>query len=428
MKYAAKKLAELALAMLALSVIIFALSRLAPGDPLRAYYGDGLERMSTEQKARAEEKLGLNEPLPVQYIKWAGGAIHGDFGISYKYKRPVTEVISGVWMNTLLLGGVSFILIFLGAFILGGFCAMRAGSRTDRMICRIGVVTSSVPEFFLAILLLLFLAVKLPLFPTGGAYDIGASGSLLSRLYHAVLPIATMVIAHLWYYSFMARNLLTDEAGKDYVLLCKAKGLSRKAVMRKHMMRNIMPQMITVMATALPHILAGTYIVEMIYSYPGIGKLAFESAKYLDYNMLMVTTLITGAIVIVFGMISEIAAARLDPRMRREKAPGTGCRGTVTDEDAAPSFRSGRTSAADLPGAVGHMVRNHPDDEPDARTELKSGQKPGTYRGPRPDTGNGNETGSLPERSAPPEGQGSQDPGTYRGPRPDTVTGNGGGI
>ncbi len=315
----AKKLIQLAVAMLVLSIIVFSLSRLAPGDPLRAYYGDGLERMSTEQKARATEKLGLDEPLPVQYVKWAAGAAKGDFGISYKYKRPVTEVISNVWMNTVFLGGVSFILTFVFSFMIGMFCAMREGSRTDEVICRIGVVSSSIPAFFLAVMLILIFAVKIPLFPTGGAYALGASASAASRIYHAVLPITVLVIEHLWYYSYMVRNMLIEEARADYVLLCKAKGLSRKTIMRKHLVRNIMPQMMTVMAIALPHILGGTYVVEMVFSYPGIGSLSFESAKYLDYNMLMVTTLLTGAVVIVFNMIADVLSERLDPRMRHER-------------------------------------------------------------------------------------------------------------
>ena len=231
----------------------------------------------------------------------------------------MTEVISKVWMNTLLLGGVSFVLTFFLSFLIGMFCTMREGSRLDGLICRIGVVSSSIPAFFLAVMLILFFAVKIPLFPTGGAYALGASDDIASRIYHAVLPVTVLVIEHLWYYSYMVRNMLIEEARSDYVLLCKAKGLSRKTIMKKHLVRNIMPQMMTVMAIALPHILGGTYIVEMVFSYPGIGSLSFESAKYLDYNMLMVTTMLTGAVVIVFNMLAQILSEKLDPRMRHER-------------------------------------------------------------------------------------------------------------
>ena len=176
-KYIAGKLLQLIIVMFILSVIVFVLARLAPGDPLKAYYGDGVEHMSTAQKDHARESLGLNDSISEQYIKWITNAAHGDFGISFKYKQPVSMVIDRVWINTLLLGGLSFVLIFLFAFMLGMFCTMREGSRIDRAITKIGVISSSIPAFFLALMLILIFAVKIPLFPTSGAYALGASGS-----------------------------------------------------------------------------------------------------------------------------------------------------------------------------------------------------------------------------------------------------------
>ena len=313
------KLGQLIAVMVLLSIIVFALSRLTPGDPLKAYYGDGAERMSTEQKEEARERLGLNDSIPVQYVKWVKNAFTGDYGISYKYKQPVTKVIGRVWQNTLLLGGLAFVLTFLFSFMLGMFLTMREGSLPDRIICKAGVVSSGIPAFFMALLLILFFAVKIPLFPTGGAYALGESGSIISRLYHLVLPLTVLVLEHLWYYTYMVRNKLMEETRKDYVLMCKAKGLSRKQILRKHCLRNIMPSMVTVMAIALPHILGGTYVVEMVFSYPGLGSLSFESAKYHDYNMLMVLSLLTGLIVIVFNILAQIIDERIDPRMKYEE-------------------------------------------------------------------------------------------------------------
>lgn len=311
-----KKLLQLITVMLVLSVIVFVISRLSPGDPLRAYYGDGFEHMSTIEKQEAYEYLGLDKPLIVQYGKWIRNAVKGDFGISYKYKRPVIEVIEGVWMNTLLLGGLSFVLIFVFGTMLGIFCAMREGSRTDTVLCKAGVVSSGIPAFFTALILILVFAVKIPIFPTSGAYAIGSHENAASRLYHLILPLSVLVLEHLWYYTYMIRNKLLEEARQDYVMLCKIKGLSRKTIMRRHCLRNIMPSMITIMAVSLPHILGGTYIVEMVFSYPGIGTLSFESARYQDYNMLLLLCLITAFVVVAASIIAQIISESIDPRMR----------------------------------------------------------------------------------------------------------------
>ncbi|MEG0156856.1 MAG: ABC transporter permease [Anaerovoracaceae bacterium] len=317
--YILKKVGQLVLVLLLLSMIVFTIARLSPGDPLRAYYGDGVERMSTEQKEAAKERLGLDEPIPVQYVKWMKSAAHGDFGISYKYKQPVSEVIGEVWFNTLLLGGSAFVLTFAFALEIGKFCAMREGSKLDRLICKVGVVSNSIPSFFMALILVLLFAVNLRIFPVSGAYALGQSSNVFDRLYHLILPVTVMVLQHLWYYAYMIRNKLIEETRKDYVLLCKAKGLSKKQIMNKHCLRNILPSLFVLMAISVPHILGGTYVVEMVFSYPGLGTLSFESAKYQDYNMLLTLCLLTGAVVVIFNLGAQIVNEFIDPRMKYER-------------------------------------------------------------------------------------------------------------
>ena len=143
------------ISVLVLSVLVFTLSRLAPGDPLYAYYGERVEKMSVEEQDQARERLGLQAPLFTQYVRWLQRAVHGDFGISYQYKTDVKEVIAAGIVNTLLLGGLGFVLIFALALFLGLFCAWREDRLADRIVCRIGTVTSCIPEFWLSLLLLL---------------------------------------------------------------------------------------------------------------------------------------------------------------------------------------------------------------------------------------------------------------------------------
>lgn len=314
--YYGKKLLIFVVSIFLLSVIVFYIARLAPGDPLVSYYGDRAEKMTAGERAWAEEKLGLHEPIAVQYGKWLGRAVCGDFGISYKYKMDVLEVIEGRIGNTLLLGGVGFMLIFVLALLLGIWCAWNEERLIDRAICKIGTVTSCIPEFWLSLVLILIFAVELKVLPSSGAYTIGNENDLGDRILHLILPMTVVVLGHLWYYAYLIRNKLLEEVRADYVLLAKSKGVTGKSVMFRHCVRNIIPTYLSIMAISVPHILGGTYIIEMVFSYPGIGTLSYESARYQDYNLLMVICLLSGALVILCNMIAQTINERIDPRMK----------------------------------------------------------------------------------------------------------------
>ena len=314
--YYGKKLLIFVVSIFLLSVIVFYIARLAPGDPLVSYYGDRAEKMTAGERAWAEEKLGLHESIAVQYGKWLGRAVCGDFGISYKYKMDVLEVIEGRIGNTLLLGGVGFMLIFVLALLLGIWCAWNEERLIDRAICKIGTVTSCSPEFWLSLVLILIFAVELKVLPSSGAYTIGNENDLGDRILHLILPMTVVVLGHLWYYAYLIRNKLLEEVRADYVLLAKSKGVTGKSVMFRHCVRNIIPTYLSIMAISVPHILGGTYIIEMVFSYPGIGTLSYESARYQDYNLLMVICLLSGALVILCNMIAQTINERIDPRMK----------------------------------------------------------------------------------------------------------------
>ena len=313
--YILKKIVLFLVSIFLLSVIVFYIARLAPGDPLVSYYGERVEKMSPEEHAWAEEKLGLNEPIAVQYVKWLGNALHGNFGISYKYKMDVLEVIAGRVVNTLLLGGIGFILIFILAMLLGILCAWYEERLPDKIICLVGTVTSCIPEFWLSLVLILIFAVELQLLPSSGAYAVG-NGSVTDRIVHLILPMVVVVVDHLWYYAYLIRNKILEEVRADYVLLAKSKGLTKKQIMFRHCLRNMIPTYLSIMAISVPHILGGTYIIETVFSYPGIGTLAYESARYKDYNLLMVLCMLTGVIVILCNMVAQAINERIDPRIK----------------------------------------------------------------------------------------------------------------
>ena len=317
--YFGKKLLVFAVSILILSVAVFYISCLAPGDPLMSYYGERVEKMSVEEKNAARERLGLNDPIHVQYLRWVENAVKGDFGISYKYKQDVMEVIGQRIGYTLLLGGIGFVLTFIGALLLGVLCAWHEDKWLDRVICKGGTFLSCIPEFWICLMLILIFAVTLHWLPSSGAYDIGYKKDVWNRVEHLVLPMTVVVTQHLWYYAYMIRNKLLEETRAEYVLLGKSKGLSRKEIMFRHCLRNIMPSYISIMAISVPHVLGGTYIVETVFSYPGIGALSYESARYHDYNLLMVLCMMTGILVILCNLIGQIINEKIDPRIRENE-------------------------------------------------------------------------------------------------------------
>lgn len=318
--YFGKKVLIFIVSVFVLSLAVFYISRLAPGDPLVSYYGDRVEKMSPEEREWAEEKLGLNDSISVQYFRWLENAIHGEFGISYKYKMDVVNVIASRVENTLILGGIGFILIFTLSMLLGVLCAWYEDRWLDRCICKIGTISSCIPEFWLSLVLILVFSIGLRWLPSSGAYSIGNQDDILDRIIHLILPMSIVVINHLWYYAYMIRNKLVEEVRADYVLLAKAKGLKKRKIMFGHCLRNIIPSYLSIMAISIPHILGGTYIVETVFSYPGIGTLSYESARFKDYNLLMLLCLLSGILVILCNIIAQIINEQIDPRIKATEA------------------------------------------------------------------------------------------------------------
>lgn len=302
--------------LLLLSVIVFFIARWAPGDPLQSFYGDTVESMTTEEMNAARARLGLDQPVPIQYIRWLVNALHGDFGLSLRYKMPVLDVIGPLVGNTLLLGGIAYILVFFLAVLLAVACAQHEDTWFDRAICRIGTAMYYLPPFWIGVVLVLIFSINLKWLPSSGAYDIGMAGSIGNRIRHMILPLIVMVMSHLWYYAYMIRNKLLDEVRKDYVLLAKSKGMNSRQIVWRQCLRNVAPTIVSIMAISIPHVLSGTYIAESVFGYPGIGNLSVESAKYHDYNLLMLLVLITGVLVILSSILAQTANEAIDPRMK----------------------------------------------------------------------------------------------------------------
>ena len=314
--YIGKKIVVFLCSLLVLSVLVFTISRLTPTDPLQSYYGERVEKMSVEEKEATREKLGLNDPVPTQYFRWVQNALQGDFGVSYKYRQPVTQVIRGRIGNTVILGGIGFVITFAGALLLGLLCAAKENSVFDRVMCKVGTLSSCIPEFWLSLMLILLFSVTLRWLPSSGAYSVGHADDVGDRIVHLILPMSVVVLSHLWYYAYLVRNRLVEELRADYVLLARSEGMGQAHIVLRQCLRNVLPSYLSLMAISVPHVMGGTYIVEAVFSYPGLGTLSYESARYKDYNLLMVLCLLSGAVVIACSLLAQAMNARLDPRLR----------------------------------------------------------------------------------------------------------------
>lgn len=320
LKKIVKRILVLFSVLFLLSLVLFYLARLAPGDPLQSFYGDSLEMMSEEEKDVARERLGLNSSIGVQYIRWLGNAFRGDFGLSFKYKMPVMAIVRPLIGNTLLLGLIAYVIVFALAVLLAVLCVLYEDRLLDHVICKIGTCSYYIPGFWLGVVLVLIFSVNLGWLPGSGAYDVGMQDNLKNRVLHLILPITVMVTSHLWYYAYMIRNKLLDEVRQDYVLLAKSKGCTRAEIIWKHCLRNVAPTIVSIMAISIPHVTGGTVVVEAVFNYPGIGNLAVESAKYHDYNLLMISVLITGLAVFAGSFIAQTINEEIDPRMKEMEA------------------------------------------------------------------------------------------------------------
>lgn len=316
LNYTIKKLKETIITLLILSLGVFMASHLAPGDPLASVYGDGVERLTKEERVKTINNLGLDKPLIVQYGIWIKNAVKGDLGYSYKYKMKVSSVILTHIPNTIILMGISMVITFVLAMILGIITALNEGKLLDRIIIRWNTLFYCIPSFWIALILILIFSTNLKLLPSSGVYSLGMENDLLDRIVHLILPVAVMIVGHFGYYSNFVRNKILEELKEDYIILAKAKGLSKSQIVFRHPLKKIMPSIITLMALSINHLIAGGFVVEYVFTYPGVGKLAFESAKFHDYPLLMGTVILTGFVVVLASFIADLFSSLIDPRLR----------------------------------------------------------------------------------------------------------------
>ena len=319
--YALRRILQTIPILFIISVLLFFMVRAAPGGPLTAARRN--PNITPEQIAKLESKLGLDQPLPVQYAKWMGDMLQGDLGQSIKFRRPVAVMIAERIPNTLLLVGVSFFVTLLIAIPVGVLSARKPYSAFDYSMTTITFMGQSLPVYWLGLGLILIFYVSIknpttgdPFFPGGGMNTIGKEGDLMDTLWHLVLPVVALSLGWVAWYSRFLRSSLLDVLHEDYIRTARAKGLRDGMVHYKHALRNAILPLVTLIALDLPSLFAGALFVETIFSWPGMGRLFWDAARGRDYPVLLGVVMITAVLIIVCNILADLAYGILDPQVK----------------------------------------------------------------------------------------------------------------
>jgi peptide/nickel transport system permease protein len=300
--------------LLGVSILSFGIMRLAPGGPAQFMGGGEDPRISPEVRRQIEQAYGLNDPLPVQYGRWLANVLRLDFGRSYIDQRPVIQKIAERIPASFQLAFSSFILGLLG-IPLGIYAATHRGRFGDQFVRVFTVVGNSVPHWWLGLMILIFSATYLPIFPLGGQYTIGQD-SLLDRLWHLALPALIGAFGGWIVYSRFVRAEMLDVLGQDYIRTADGKGLPSRTVLWRHGLRNGLMPLATMFGGILSLILSGSLLFEITFSWPGLGRLTVDAAYQRDYPLLMAVTVLGSLLVILGNLLSDISYGWVDPRVR----------------------------------------------------------------------------------------------------------------
>jgi peptide/nickel transport system permease protein len=325
------------------SVVLFALVNIAPGGPLA---GHGRSRRIRPEKAEIlKRQFGLDKPLSIQYVIWLigndwmkvdadgdgipesygerRGILRGDFGFSFQSRRPVLEEVADRLPNTMYLVSVTLVIVAIIAIPIGVVSAVKQYSVFDIIATTFSFMGQAVPEFWFGLILILIFYAWLnnpftgdSLLPSGGMQTLGMEFSIWDRIKHLILPVTMGMVGWIAWYSRFLRSSMLDVIHQDYVRTARAKGLSERIVLYRHALKNAAIPLVTIFALDLPYIFAGTLYVELLFSWPGMGRLYYQAATRRDYPVLMAILIIGAGLMVFCNLLADIAYGYLDPRVR----------------------------------------------------------------------------------------------------------------
>lgn len=320
LRFLAVRLAQAAAIVLLVATLSFILIRLAPGDPLAAM--SEWDTVAPEVLAQQRRNLGLDRPIPVQYVRYLASLARGDLGYSFAERRPVATAIADRIPNTLLLAGTALVLMFGLGTLVGAVQGARSASRLDDALSVLTLVLYSVPVFWLGLVLLLVFAEGLHWLPAGGARDavlyghLSWAGKIADRTQHLLLPALTLGLVGAAAVARYQRAAMIDAVRQDFVRTARAKGLAERAVLVRHALRNALLPTVTIFGLTFPVLLSGAVLVETVFAWPGLGKFAVDSINNRDYQVVTATAIIAATMVVSGNLLADLLYRAVDPRTR----------------------------------------------------------------------------------------------------------------
>ena len=309
--YLLHRIGQIMFTVLAMSVIVFAVTQILPGNVAYVIAG---QFATPDQVAAIEMRLGLHDPIWLQYAKWAGSALRGDLGVSLVMSRPVGALVGEALARSAQLAGIAFILIALIGVTTGILSAVRAGGWFDRVSQVLSWISVALPQFFVAIVLVLLLSSTLGWLPATGYAPL--SDGVASWANHLVLPVLTLVIGLVAHVASLQRASMIEALGATYVRAARAKGLSEGKVILRHALRNALIPTVTVLSLDLGVLMGGIVVVETVFSYPGLGRLMIQAVEQKDLPVLQASVLTVTVIYAAANLVADLCYLVLDPRLR----------------------------------------------------------------------------------------------------------------
>ena len=312
--YLLRRVLHALIVLIMVGIITFFVVRLAPGGP--SLLAD--PKLTSIERSAIEQRLGLNDPLPVQFVKWASQTARGDLGNSFLYGAPTVQIILTRLPNTLILASASLILTLLVAIPLGLASGLRPGSAFDQIVSTVSLVFVAMPVFWLGLLLIILFAAVWRVLPGGGMYTAGQEGHPLDLARHLLLPTLVLAAASIAEILRYTRSSTRSVSTQDYVRTARAKGVGTQALRYRHILRNAAIPILTAVGLQLPRLIGGAAVTETIFGWPGMGRLSVEAALGRDYPLIMGITLFVALAVVLFNLIVDLLHPWLDPRVRTE--------------------------------------------------------------------------------------------------------------
>ncbi len=304
--------------MLGVSLIVFLTIKLIPGDPVSALLGP---RSTAAARQAVLERYGLDKPLPLQYVTWLGNALDGDFGLSVAQRRPVSEMIGPAFSATLKLTAFAAAVTVVGGALLGRAMIFGRSRITRGFASAVTLVSASMPQYSLGLILIVLFSLKLGWFPAGGLRSVTEEETAGSLLHHLVLPGLTAAAIPTGIVARMFAAAVADEAAQPYVESDRARGLPEGRV-RLHILYGSLASLLTISGLQIGYLLGGVVFVEVIFSWPGIGQLVYQSISQRDYAVIQAGVLIAALGFVLLNLLVDVLRALLDPRVRRSGITG----------------------------------------------------------------------------------------------------------